>query len=107
MARSVDGTPIGGLSLYLSGASGQQGLTTGPDRSFSFAVPAGTYQLLANGGGGESPALLTNRQLSTPAGALDLTHGDVTENLQFPLGHLTVNVLAPDGSPVPGTGFGI
>ncbi len=37
----------------------------------------------------------------------DLTHGDVTENLQFPLGHLTVNVLAPDGSPVPGTGFGI
>ena len=103
VAQFPGGTPISGLNLCLQNIATTVCGTTDSGGAFDFAVPENTYTLEVNGDG-PSPPLPAGRQVHSQTGAVDLSSGDVTENLTFPAsGQLTVSVTGPDGSPVAGT----
>jgi hypothetical protein len=109
--RDRDGNPLAGQQISLQGSPFGAGDQTGSDGSFTIHAAPGTYTLavFAMGimpmPGAPPPAAPTFYSVSGPQ--IDLSNGDVHQDLTLPTLKLDVSVLDPDGAPVAGAGVGL
>jgi hypothetical protein len=100
VVRGLDGLPIAGVAVGLSGPGGGLDATSGADGSFSVLVsPPGVYTLGVGRGVNDQTLPFVFR---VGGEEVDLSQGSVVADLTVPLLDFEVEVLGPDGSPVVG-----
>jgi len=99
------GDPISGVIINMAASDGNTGsVTTASDGSYSMSLPPDTYYMKINSNYATIGNLQTaelDQDSSSPS--IDLTSGNVTQNLQLHTATIHVTVDDASGSPVSGT----
>jgi large repetitive protein len=90
------GQPAAGVIVQL----GSNQATTGADGSFTVSAAPGQYSMQLNSNGGNG---LPEFSISTPP--VDLSGGNVTQDMTLPVTTMNITVLDSNGNPVPGAGL--
>jgi protocatechuate 3,4-dioxygenase beta subunit len=99
VVETSSGAPVRGVTVTLDSLNGQVGRAdvSGSDGSFAVTVASGPYSLFLQYLGHSS--VVPEFDIRTTA-AIDLTHGDVTQNLTIPLATVTAHVVDGNADPI-------